>query len=72
MISRCCSIVQYTSQRNGLVSQVETSPEILLVYRANLVITVHEITAADTLYKDVKKLPKLGMHSSNLCHCAHV
>jgi hypothetical protein len=42
------------SQKNCLVCQVETSPEILLMYRANLSTILHNISAAGTLCKDEK------------------
>jgi hypothetical protein len=44
---------------NGLVGQVKTSPVILLIYTAHLVMTVHKISAANTLCKGAKKLLKL-------------
>jgi hypothetical protein len=47
-------------QGNGPVCQVETLPEILSVYRAYLIMTVHKILAADMRCKGVKKLLKLG------------
>jgi hypothetical protein len=53
------------SQGNGPVCQVETSPEILLIYRAHLVMIVHIIFAADTRCKGANKLPKFGTCSSN-------
>jgi uncharacterized membrane protein len=43
-------------QGNGPVDQVETSPEILLVYRAHLVMIAHKILAASTRRKSVKKI----------------
>jgi hypothetical protein len=55
----------FTLQENGPVGQVKTSPEILLVYRAHLVMIAHKILAACTQRKGVKKLPKVGMYSSN-------
>jgi hypothetical protein len=58
--------VIYHSQANGPVGQVETSPEILLVYRAHLVMIADNILAASTRRKGVKKLPKLGTHSSEV------
>jgi hypothetical protein len=47
------------SRGNGPVCQVESSPEILLVYRAHLETIVHKILAADTRCKGVKNCPKL-------------
>jgi hypothetical protein len=46
-------------QGNGLVCQVKTSPEILLVYRAHIVMIVHKILTANTRWKGVKKFPEL-------------
>jgi hypothetical protein len=60
------------SQGNGVVGQVRTSPEILLVYRAHLVMIIQNIGAADMLCKGVKKLLKVGMYSSDLHHHARV
>jgi hypothetical protein len=60
----------FFSQGNGPVGQVETSPEILLVYRARLLMIAHKILAAYTQRKGVKKLPKFGMYSSNSRHRA--
>jgi hypothetical protein len=57
------------SRGNGPVCQVETSPEILLIYRAHIVMIVHKILAVDTRHKGVKKLPKIGTNSSDLCTC---
>jgi hypothetical protein len=47
------------SQENGPVCQVETVLEIMFVYRAYLVVTVHKILAADTWSKGAKICPKL-------------
>jgi hypothetical protein len=47
------------SQGNCPVGQVETSPEILLICRSHLVMIVHKISAADTLFKGVKNCSKL-------------
>jgi hypothetical protein len=44
-------------QGNGLFCQKETSPEILIVYRAYQVMTAHKILAADTRYKGAKNFP---------------
>jgi hypothetical protein len=55
---------------NGPVCRVENSPEILLAYRAHLVMIVHKLLAADTWCKGVKKLPKFGMNSPNSRHSA--
>jgi hypothetical protein len=57
-------------QGNGPVCQVETSPEILLVYRTHPVMIVHKIFAGDTWCKGVKKLPKFLTYSSNSRHRA--
>jgi hypothetical protein len=57
--------IHFGLQGNVSVTQVETSPEILLVYRAHLVMIAHKILAASTPRKDVKKLPKVGMYSWN-------
>jgi hypothetical protein len=59
-----------TLTRDGPVCQVESSPEILLVYRTHLVMNVHKILAADTRCKGVKELPKVGMYSSISRHRA--
>jgi hypothetical protein len=53
-------------QGTGPVGQVETSPEIFLVYRAHLVMIVHKISAADILCSGTKELLKFWMYSSNL------
>jgi hypothetical protein len=42
------TIFQFNSQGNGPVGQVDTSPEILLVYTAHLVMIAHKILAAST------------------------
>jgi hypothetical protein len=39
-----------------VICQVETSPEILLIYRTHLVMIVYKISAADTWCKGAKKL----------------
>jgi hypothetical protein len=57
-------------QVNGPVGQVETPPEILLVYRARLVMIAHKILAAHTRHKGVKKLPTVGPYSWNSRHRA--
>jgi hypothetical protein len=57
-------------QGNGPVGQVETSPEMLLVYRAHLVMIAHKILAAYTRHKGVKKFPEVGTYSSNPPHLA--
>jgi hypothetical protein len=41
------SIYLHVLQGNGPVCHVETSPEILLIYRAHLVMIVHKILAAN-------------------------
>jgi hypothetical protein len=67
---------QMTSKRSNdllvSVGQVEPKPEILLIYRANLVLTAHKISAPDTLHKGAAKLLEVGMYNSNLCHHARV
>jgi hypothetical protein len=57
--------IVFLLQGNGPVGQVETSPEILLVYRAHLVMIAHKILADSTWRKGVKKLPKVGTCSSD-------
>jgi hypothetical protein len=64
------SLVVWDLQGNGAVCQVKISPEILLVYRAHLVMVVYKILAADMRCKGVKKLPKVGTYTSNSRHCA--
>jgi hypothetical protein len=50
---------KYISQRNGPVGQVQTLPEILLVYKACSVMTAHKISVANTLCKGKEKLLKV-------------
>jgi hypothetical protein len=50
-----------------LICQVETSPEILLIYRSHLAMIAHKISAANTWCEAIKKLLKVGMYSSNSC-----
>jgi hypothetical protein len=61
-----------TTEKCYFGQQFETSPEILLIYRAHLTMTAHKISAADMLCKGVKKLLKFVMYSSNSCHHACV
>jgi hypothetical protein len=65
---------QQVLKGNGLVDQVRTLPEILLVYRAHLEMTAHKISAIDTLCKRVQKTVqglnaqlKFEHHNSVLC-----
>jgi hypothetical protein len=46
--------LQFRRQNKEHKEGVETSPEILLVYRAHLVMIAHKISSADTLYKGAK------------------
>jgi hypothetical protein len=52
------------------IGQVETPPQVLLVYTVHLVMIAHAFSAADTLCKGVKNLLKVGMYSSNSLHRA--
>lgn len=66
------SLIHGVLRGNGLVFQIETSPEISLIYRVCQVMIIHNFSAADMLCKGAKILLKFWMYCSYSHQCAHV